>query len=330
LTQWGNLHEDVGEGGVEFGHWSRASPCNGPMTWHIHTVVLILWCAQPISQSVVGFILWRRKLQQQYPAFFLFLVVQVAVFAAIFPLWFAGNHKMYFGMFWLGEAANAVLGFKVIHEIFLDVFRPYHTLKDLGTLLFKWAGVVMLLVSVVVAFSNSLDQSPLVHALTTLQRSVRIVQLGLILFLVLFSRFLGVSKKQISFGIALGFGLFAGVDLMMYALNSGGFVKQSIFNLVDMSAYNLAIFIWLAYSFSRKAVRAPSVNHLQTQRWEQSLADLQHPVTSDSLIPMFEGMVERAFSRSSSLESTDDSIPLNQSLNRARANSAAAGSKIRP
>ena len=34
--------------------------------------------------------------------------------------------------------------------------------------------------------------------LRTLQRSVRIVQLGLILFLVLFSRFLGVSKRQIS------------------------------------------------------------------------------------------------------------------------------------
>jgi hypothetical protein len=255
--------------------------------------------------------------------------VQVTVFAAIFPLWFAGNHKLYFGMYWLGEAANAVLGFKVIHEIFLDVFRPYHTLKDLGTLLFKWAGVVMLLVSVVVAFSNSLDQSPLVHALTTLQRSVRIVQLGLILFLVLFSRFLGVSKKQISFGISLGFGLFAGVDLLMYALNSGGFVRQGIFNLINMSAYNLAILIWGGYSLSRMPVRATAVNHLQTQRWEQSLADLQHPVTSDSLIPMFEGMVERAFSRSSNLESADDSITLNQSLNRPRASSAAAGAKIR-
>jgi hypothetical protein len=300
------------------------------MSWHIHTVVLVLWCTQPVLQSVVGFILWRRKLHQQFPVFFLFLIVQVAVFAAIFPLWFVGSHKMYFGMFWLGEAANAVLGFKVIHEIFLDVFRPYHTLKDLGTLLFKWAGVVMLLVSVVVAFSNSLDQSPLVHALTTLQRSVRIVQLGLILFLVLFSRFLGVSKKQVSFGISLGFGLFAGVDLMMYALNSGGFVRQGIFNLVDMSAYNLAIFIWLSYSLSSKTVRATATNHLQTQRWEQSLADLQHPVTSDSLIPMFEGMVERAFSRSSSLEAADDSAPPNQSLSRPRANSAAVGSKIRP
>jgi hypothetical protein len=307
------------------------------MTWQSHTIVLYLWCAQPILQSVVAAILWRRKLHKRFPVFFLFLWAQVAIFAVIFPLWlggnytwFTGNYKLYFGLFWLGEAVNAVLGFKVIHEIFLDVFRPYHTLKDLGTLLFKWAGVVMLLVSVVVAFSNSFDQSPLVHAVTTLQRSVRIVQLGLILFLLLFSRFLGVSRKQVSFGISLGFGLFAGVELLLMALNSGGFVKQDIFNLINMVTYNLAIFVWLGYSLSRKAVRQSAVNHLQTQRWEQGLADIQHPMTSDSLIPMFEGMVERAFSRSSNLEAAEDPIPLNRPGNPPKANSAAAGSKTRP
>jgi hypothetical protein len=36
---------------------------------------------------------------------------------------------------------------------------------------------------------------------------------------------------------------------------------------------------------------------LRPQRWEQSISDIQHPVTSDSLIPMFEGMVDRALSR---------------------------------
>jgi hypothetical protein len=299
------------------------------MTWHSHTVVLYLWCAQPILQSAVAVILWRRKLHQQFPVFFLFLLAQVVNFAVIFPLWLTHNYSLYFGLFWLGEAVNAFLGFKVIHEIFLDVFRPYHTLKDLGTLLFKWAGVVMLLVSVVVAFSNSFDKNPLVHALTTLQRSVRVVQFGLILFLLLFSRFLGVSRKQISFGISLGFGFFAGVELMLIVLNSGGFVALHNFNLVNMSAYNLAIFVWLGYSLSRKAVRVAAVNHLQTQRWEQGLADLQHPVPSDSLIPMFEGMVERAFSRSSNLESAEGHIPLNSPANPPRANSAAAGSKTR-
>ena len=300
------------------------------MTWHSHIVVLYLWCIQPILQSAVAVVLWRRKLHKQFPVFFLFLLAQVVNFVVIFPLWRTGNYGLYFGPFWLGEAVNAVLGFKVIHEIFLDVFRPYHTLKDLGTLLFKWAGVVMLLVSVVVAFSNSFDQSPLVHALTTLQRSVRIVQLGLILFLLLFSRFLGVSWKQISFGISLGFGLFAGVELLLYALNSGGFVKQGLLNVINMATFNVAIFVWLGYSLSRKALRVTAANHLQTQRWEQGLADLQTPMASDSLIPMFEGMVERAFSRSSNLESTEGHIPFNSPGIAPRANSAAAGSKTRP
>jgi hypothetical protein len=274
----------------------------------------------------VAVILWRRKLHKQFPVFFLFLLAQVANFAVIFPIWRTGNYHWYFGLFWLGEAVNAVLGFKVIHEIFLDVFRPYHTLKDLGTLLFKWAGVVMLLVSVVVTFSNSFDQSPLVHALTTLSRSVRIVQLGLILFLLLFSRFLGVSRKQVSFGISLGFGLFAGVELLLYALNSGGFVKQGLLNPINMATYIVAIFVWFGYSLSRQSVRVTAANHLQTQRWEQGLSDLQHPVPSDSLIPMFEGMVERAFSRSSNLELADD-FPLPPPVNPVKAISVAAGSK---
>jgi len=300
------------------------------MNWHSQTVVICLWGVQPILQSVVAAIFWRRKLHRQFPAFFLFLLVQVANFAIIFPLWLTGSRSWYFWLFWLGEAVNAVLGFKVIHEIFLDVFRPYHTLKDLGTLLFKWAGVVLLLLSVVVAFSNSLDRDPLVHALATVQRSVGVVQLGLILFLLLFSRFLGVSRKQVSFGISLGFGLFAGVELLMLALNSGGFIAQDSLNMIDMVAWNLAIVVWFGYSFSRKTVRAGAANRLQTQRWEQSLADLQPPAASDSLIPMFEGMVERALLRSSNLEAAEDHFPLNRSSERPRANSAAVGSKTRP
>ncbi len=300
------------------------------MIVHSHTIVLYLWCAQPILQSVVVAILWRRKLHKQFPVFFWFLLAQVANFAILFPLWITGSRNLYFGPFWLGEAVNAVLGFKVIHEIFLDVFRPYHTLKDLGTLVFRWAGVVMLLVAVVVAFSNSSGENPLAHTLTTVQRSIRVAQLGLILFLLLFSRFLGVSRKQVSFGISLGFGLFAGVELMLYALNSGRFVTHDNFDLINMLTYNLAIFVWLGYSLSRQAVRVAAVNRLQTERWEQGLADIQNPTPSDSLIPMFEGMVERAFSRSSNLESAADHIRINRPATPPRANSAAAGAKSQP
>jgi hypothetical protein len=250
------------------------------------TIRLLLLCAQPIFQSVVAVALWRRGLHKKFPAFFTYLVVHIVIFPAMF--YFRGNY-WYFWLYCLEAAATAVLGFKVIHEIFLDVFRPYHTLKDLGTVVFQWAGVVMLLVSVVVAFS-SVGRDPLVHALVTLSRSVRLVQFGLILFLLLFSRFLGVSRRQFSFGIALGFGFFAGMELMLLAVQSGGFLHKEGFNIANMAAYNLSIVIWIGYSLARREARQSAVNPLQTQRWEQGLADIQHPVPSDALIPMFESM----------------------------------------
>ena len=110
------------------------------------------------------------------------------------------------------------------------------------------------------------------------------------------------------------------------ALNSGGFVKQALFNQINMVTYLVATLVWIGYSLSPLAVRPASVNRLQTQRWEQSLADLQHPAASDSLIPMFEGMVERAFSRNSNLDAADDQSLLNGGVRLPRTRSAAAGS----
>jgi hypothetical protein len=298
------------------------------MNWHSQIVYQCLWCAHPILQLAVAVALWRRKLYQQFPVFSTYILAQIVIFAVTFPFWRSGNYEWFFWSYWLGAVVSAILGFKVIHEVFLDVFRPYHTLKDLGTMLFRWAGVVMLMVSAIVAFSNSSDHSPLAHAVITLQRSVRLVQTGLILFLLLFSRYLGVSRRQQSFGIALGFGFFAGVELVILALASGGFLHESGLGLVNMTTYNLAILVWLGYSLASKVVRKTAANHLQTQRWEQGLADLQHPAASNSLIPMFEGMVERAFSRSSNLgdpAEVGEPFPPQQAETTRRRISAAAG-----
>jgi len=300
-----------------------------PMSLFSQTTSLYLWCAQPVLESAVALVLWRRKLHKQFPVFFSFLLVQIAIFAVTFPIYGRAElYDLYFGLYWMGEAAGAILGFKVIHEIFLDVFRPYHALKDLGTPIFKWAGLVMLLVSVVVAASNSYGQDPIVHAVTTLDRSVYIVQVGLVLFLVIFSGFLGVSRRQLSFGIAFGCGFFAGAELLLLAMYSGRFIGHNRLNALNMLCYDLSALTWLVYAFAATAVRESASNSLRTQRWEQSLADLQPALPNDSLIPMFEGMVERAFSRTSHLDS-DDAVDSENTPQTAHARSVAAGSKGR-
>ena len=52
--------------------------------------------------------------------------------------------------------------------------------------------------------------------------------------------------------------------------------------------------LWLSYVAIKRPARDGTLSLLQPQRWEQSLTDIHHPLPADSLIPMFESMVDRA------------------------------------
>ena len=259
-----------------------------------------LWFAHPLLEaSVVGIMLWR-KIHRTFPIFFAYIVFQILVFAITFPLQSPHFYVIFFYVYWATTAVSVILGFRVIQEIFLDVFRPYHTLRDLGSVLFKWAGLVMLMVAGVVAASTaSATEHPLQTGIMTLQRSVRVVQCGLILFLLVFSRYLGTNWRQKSFGIALGFGAFASVELSLVALNAstGNFVSQVLTSFINMTAYNVTILVWVGYMLLKSPAREPAAHMLRPQRWEEGLSAIQHPAAPDSLIPMFESMVDRALSR---------------------------------
>jgi len=260
---------------------------------------LALWIAHPVLQLSVVIGLLRNKLHRSFPAFFGYLGFQILSFCFLFPIHRWGNYTAYFYIYWACCAVNLILGFMIIHEVFLDVFRPYYTLKDLGSVMFKWAALVMLLVAFVVAASNSGEGlEPILQAILTVQRCVRVAQVGLVLFLIVFSRYLGVSWRQPSFGIAFGLGIFAGVELATFALYVGGPMSQVTVNATNLVTYNLAILVWLSYVVLKSPVRVSGDSLFTPRRWEHGLNDLQNPGTGDSLIPMFESMVDRAFSRS--------------------------------
>jgi hypothetical protein len=260
---------------------------------------LALWIAHPVLQLAVGAAMLRSKLHRAFPVFFAYISFQILSFSFLFPIHKWGDYTTYFYLYWTCCAINLILGFMIIHEVFLDVFRPYHTLKDLGSVMFKWAALVMLLVAFVVAASNTGEGlAPVLQAILTVQRCVRVAQCGLVLFLIVFSSYVGVSWRQQSFGIALGLGVSAGVELGTFALYAGGPISQVTVNEINLVTYNLAILVWLSYAILKSPARTAGENLFTPRRWEQSLKDLQNPATGDSLIPMFESMVDRALSRS--------------------------------
>jgi hypothetical protein len=272
-------------------------------------VQLALWIAHPLLQLSVAGVMFYRKSHKVFPVFFTYLISQILMFSILFPIYRSEYSEIFFYAYWSCAAISLAIGFKVIHEIFLDIFRPYHTLKDLGSVLFQWAALVMLLVAGVVAAASPVaSQGPIVQAVLTVQRCVRVIQCGLVLFLLVFSKYLGVTWRQHSFGIALGFGSFASAELTLLALYASGHISPTALSFFNMLAYNAAIVIWLVYAWIKSPARDASASLLMSQRWDQSLTDLQHPVSSDSLIPLFEGMVDRAFSRTNG-DSASDPAP---------------------
>ncbi len=270
------------------------------MSPRIQLAYTLLWTAHPVLQLAVAGLMFWRKLHRVFPVFFAYILSQIVTFAIVYPAYNWGSYPQFFYSYWICAALSLALGFKVIHEIFLDVFRPYHTLKDLGSVLFRWAALVMLLVAAVVAASSPVSaEGPIVQSVMTVERCVRVIQVGLIMFLLVFSKYLGVSWRQHSFGISLGFGLFGAAELLVIALQGSSHLSELATGLINMAAYNCCVVIWITYVALKKQVREAAVNLPMSHRWEQSLGDIHRPASQDSLIPMFEGMVDRALSRSS-------------------------------
>jgi hypothetical protein len=267
------------------------------MSSRIDLLYYALWIAHPVLQTGIAALMLRRGLHRKFRFFFGYILTQIVSFGIVFPAYWRGSASAFY-LYWLTNAVSVAFGFGVIHEVFVDVFRSFHTLRDLGSVLFKWAGLVMLLVAGVVSVStNSSTVAPWMQAIITTQRCVRMVQVGMVLFLLFFAHYLGISRRQQSFGIALGFGSFAVVELVLIASWVGNHLGNPWMSMVNMTAYNATLLVWLGYIAVKSPARDLSAPLLQPQRWEQSLSDIHHPLPADSLIPMFEGMVDRALSR---------------------------------
>jgi len=263
-------------------------------------IQLVLWVSQPILQAMIGVAVFRRKLHKQFPAFFLYIVAQVVFFLVSFPLrdssfLIFGVYSLYFAVYYCSAAMNVIFAFKIIHEVFLDVFHPYPALRDLGTALFKWAAMIMVLVSAVMISMSPGWDDPVKRTILVVQRCVDVIQCGMVIFLLAFCQNLGVSWRRQSFGIALGFGIGSGVELLTHALYSGFHIHSVTTSLINLLGYETSLVLWMAYGLLHTRMAAMPV--LVPQRWDDALMELHPQKEAESLIPMFEHMVERALSK---------------------------------
>jgi hypothetical protein len=261
---------------------------------HLQLVDYVLWLLAPTLQVGVLVAMYRRGLHREFPYFFNYTILQILGDPVLFAL--RGSYALYYWAFWASTVLSALLSFAVLQEIFKTAFRPYEALRDLSVILFRWSALIILLVAGMWALSSiRTDQVDILrNSIFLVDRSIRLMQCGLVFFLLLFSEYLGISRRSFLFGIALGFGLFASVSMLVAASMSHPWVAHlAIMRWVKSATYDLTVVLWMGYTLLAPARSEATLTMVRSKEWNDALENAHQQAGADSLLDTMDRTVER-------------------------------------
>jgi hypothetical protein len=273
---------------------------------HMSLVQWLLAIVSPALQIVLLVTLVKRGLRSRFPFFFNY--VAFTCVAVVFVL-IAGprlNPAQYFVAYWVISAIGMLVAFAVLFEVFISMLKPFSALIDLGRMLFAWAAAFLLLASALTAVAtNGHSWDKICGAIQLFERSVQLMQCGLLLLFVLFQNKLGLSWRSRGMCVALGLGIFAAVDLMSEVVRNKYPGLSGSIEIANTSFYLLNWGFWaMAFLMPEPEVSnaQDSPKRLILQRWNEALVSYGYgesgsTSTVESFLPGIERTVDRVMAR---------------------------------
>jgi hypothetical protein len=253
--------------------------------------------------AMVAFLL-RKKPAGEFSYFNTWSIFgSLAVLLAL-PALFWTSCQQYFYVYWVLGVLYLGLEFFVIYELFVNALKTYSALIDLGKMLFTWALVFLVIVAAITALTTvGAHQSRLEAATAVIERSLRLIECGILMLFFFFEKRLQLPWRNWSVSLALGLGLTSAVDLI------GSYVRVRLphqGNQIDClySLVFLGVMSFWAYSLLYKPQRVQASimdlpSRLVFQRWNESLGSYGFGdiAAGDSFFPSVERTVERVMAR---------------------------------
>lgn len=206
------------------------------------------WLAGPLLQVALLTFMVRNKFHNRFPRFFSYVIFQILKTGCLFVAYryFPDN---YFDLYWTGNAISLIITVAVMDEILRHLFKEYGGIQRLGKTIFRWSCGLLFLLAIVGAVSNAEgSQDRIVAAVFAFDRSMRLMEVGLFLLLLLLCRLLKNCWRQHVFGIALGFGVFASIELILVSFVMwNGDSHAAVISLLKSTAYNVVTLVWIGY-----------------------------------------------------------------------------------
>lgn len=127
------------------------------------------------------------------------------------------NHfgKLYFFGYFAMYVVSAVLLFFICIEVFRAALTSFPGIAKLAIVIFRWAAVVSVIVSLTSISYSHRGYYIIADISYGLMRSVSVLELCLLAFLCLSMNALRLTVRDMSFGIALGFGMMSAGDFIL-------------------------------------------------------------------------------------------------------------------
>ncbi len=200
---------------------------------------------EPILCGMLVYLLVRAKAVHQFVYLFALLCVRLVCSFICLPLLSLGGYgvierhlayQVYFYVYWTSYALEAILSLLVIYSIFKLAMAPLKGLQTLGMLIFRWVAAISVAIAIGVALTPHISGIKfMVAMITQLQQTSSILTLCLLLFVCFAIRPMGLSFNSRIFGVSLGLGVLATVNLVnaaWLAHSPNMFSTLSLFNCV--------------------------------------------------------------------------------------------------
>ena len=249
------------------------------LNWY-KALSLFLLISPHVLLGVLAVVFYKRRLYLEFPCFFVYVLYEIAKFIPLFALYSiqGPTGKQYGYAYCVTLLLSIVLRFGVIDEVCKELFRESQFLKVAARRSLQCVTGLLLAIGVLLAVYAPGDNSAKWYAgIFVVNRGAAMVQCGLLLALLLFSRFLGLSWRRPAFGIALGLGVLTSVDLAYSALRAefASEVGAQLLDLLVTGTYLVCVSIWIGYLLvpEPKPASPTVVPHEEVKTWN---TELQH------------------------------------------------------
>jgi hypothetical protein len=234
--------------------------------------------------ALVAFL--SRGLRRQLPFFFAFMLFQLAYFVAGFAAYvyaLSDPSRLTHFYQWVivtGLVVGAIFELGVLYELSDQLLLSRLTFWGSFRTFLRWtAAALLLLASIISAVIARSDPAGVMAVFQALNFSCNLVEIGLLLALLLFTRVLGISWRTLPAGIAVGFGISASAEVSASALISQLGQKPYVtVDFIRMVAYHACVVVWLIYLVLPEKRKTFGGTRLQMSDLEVHLEELARMV----------------------------------------------------